>query len=159
MSASRLTPKQAGFLLALLAAAAVGLGILTWSDTPARTPYYGLKDVPSEMREAVDGAVNTLLARHGVAPGQVRTWQVNSPRRQEFRIEQRVRVSSDFVSVEFNRALGDMLTPYDIRVSATERTREQTVTMHLVHQGAVIRTVTFVTDPALARSGKASGKE
>ncbi len=151
MSASRITPRQAAVLLALLAAAAVGLGILYWSGGGTRVPYTGLQDVPASTREAVDNAVTTLLAQQGVAPGTVRTWRVSSPRRQEFRIEQRVRVSPDFVSIEFNHALGAALAPYDIRVSATERTREHSVTMHLVLQGAVIRTITFVMDPDFAR--------
>jgi len=151
MSAFRISPRQATVLLALLAAAAVGLGILTWSGGGVRVPYTGLPDVPASTREAVDNAVTSLLTQHGVAPGAVRTWHVSSPRRQEFRIEQRVRVSPDFVSIEFNHALGDMLAPYDVRVSATERTRERTVTMHLVLRGAVIRTITFVMDPDLSR--------
>jgi hypothetical protein len=44
-----------------------------------------------------------------------------------------------------------MLAPYDITVSATERTRERTVTMHLVLGGAVVRTITFVMDPDVSR--------
>lgn len=151
MSALRMTSRRVSILFALLAAAAVGLGILYWSGGSARSPYYGLQDVPASTREAVEDAVNALLAQHGVAPALVRTWRVSSPRRQEFRIEQRVRVSPDFVSIEFNRALGALLAPYDIKVSATERTRERTVTMHLVLQGAVIRTITFVMDPDLSR--------
>lgn len=151
MSAFRLKPQQTTLLLAILAAAAVGLGILAWSGGGFRAPYTGLKDVPAETREAVHAAVTTLLAQQGVAPGMVRTWHVTSPARQEFRVEQRVRVPPDFVSIEFNHALGRMLAPYNIRVSATERTREQTVTMHLVLGGAVIRTITFAMDPALSR--------
>lgn len=151
MSGSRMSSRQATVLLALLAAAAVGLGIIAWSGGGARVPYSGLKNVPAPTREAVDNAVTSLLAQHGVAPGMVRTWHVGSPKKQEFRIEQRVRVSPDFVSIEFNHALGQMLAPYDIRVSATERTRERTVTMHLVLEGAVIRTITFVMDPSLSR--------
>jgi hypothetical protein len=151
MSSVRLTTRQTSVLLALLAAAAVGLGILAWSEGGLRAPYTGLGDVPASTREAVDTAVNGLLARHGVAPGMVRTWHVSSPDKQEFRIEQRVRVSPDFVSIEFNHELGDMLAPHDIRVSATERTREHTVTMHLVLRGAVIRTITFVMDPEVSR--------
>lgn len=146
-----MTPRQASVLLALLAAAAVGLGILYWSGGGMRPPYHGLQEVPASTREAVDDAVNALLAQQGVTPGMVRTWHVTSPRRQEFRIEQRVRVSPDFISIEFNRALGAVLAPYGITVSATERTRERTVTMHLVLQGAVIRTITFVMDPDLSR--------
>jgi hypothetical protein len=138
-------------LLGLLAAAAVGLGILRLSERGGRTPYTGLRDVPVSTHEAVESAVNSLLARHGIAPGMVRTWRVSSPARQDFRIEQRVPVSPEFVSIEFNHGLGVMLAPYDIRVFATERTRERTVTMHLVLGGAVIRSITFVMDPVLAR--------
>lgn len=151
MSAFRISPRQATVLLALLGAGAVGLGILAWSGGGLRVPYTGLQDIPASTREAVDNAVASLLAQHGVARGMVRTWHVSSPGRQEFRIEQRVRVSPDFVSIEFNHALGQMLAPYDITVSATERTRERTVTMHLVLGGAVVRTITFVMDPDLSR--------
>lgn len=151
MSAFRMTPRRAAVLLALLAAAAVGLGILRWSEGRWREPYTGLQDVPASTREAVEGAMNDLLAKHGIAPNLVRTWHVSSPGRQEFRVEQRVRVSPDFVSIEFNHALGMLLAPYGIRVSATERTREHTVSMHLVLRGAVIRTITFVMDPDLGR--------
>jgi hypothetical protein len=151
MSGSRMSSRQATILLALLAAAAVGLGIIAWSGGGGHVPYGGLKGVPAPTLEAVDNAVSSLLAQHGVAPGMVRTWRVSSPRKQEFRIEQRVRVSPGFVSIEFNHALGQMLAPYDITVSATERTRERTVTMHLVLGGAVVRTITFVMDPGLSR--------
>jgi hypothetical protein len=151
MSAARMSPRQASLLLALLAAAAAGLGILSLADRGRAVPYTGLGEVPAPTREAVEQAVADMFATHGIAPGDVRTWRVSSPARQEFRVEQRVRVAPDFVSIEFNRALGSLLAPHDVRVAATERTRERTVTMHLVLNGAVIRTITFVMDPDLAR--------
>jgi hypothetical protein len=143
----------------LLAAAAIGLGLLHLSAGNARVPYMGLREVPASTNEAVEHAVSALLAGNGVEPRRVRTWRVGSPRHQEFRIEQLVRVSPDFVSIEFNRALSAALAPHDIRVSATERTRERTVTMHLVFGGAVIRTLTFIMDPDLARKANHPGKE
>jgi hypothetical protein len=96
-------------------------------------------DLPS-----VNAVVDTVLARHGIGRDQVRSWQVQTPDRKFLRIERRVTVPPEFISVQFNHDLNEALNGTGARVVATERTRENTVTTHIKSGSTIIESVTFV---------------
>ncbi len=94
--------------------------------------------------QPVNAIVDTVLARHGITPDRVRTWQVRTPGRAFLRIERRVLVPPEFVSVQFNHDLNEALDGTGARVIATERTRENTVTTHIKRGTSIIESITFV---------------
>jgi hypothetical protein len=93
---------------------------------------------------SVNTIVDTVLGRHGIAPDQVRSWQVHTPDRKFLRTERRVMVPPDFISVKFNHDLNEALDGTGARVVATERTKENTVTTHIKQGSTIMESITFV---------------
>jgi hypothetical protein len=58
-----------------------------------------------------------------------------------------VLVPPEFDSIEFNHTLARRMAPAGAKVVATERSKEATVTMHVVVHGATIYSLSMVTDP------------
>jgi hypothetical protein len=93
---------------------------------------------------AAGRALDSLFVRCGIDRGSIATWQVFSAERKFMRVEQRVVVPPDFVSLQFNHDLAELVAPLDLRVVGTERAKENIVTMHIVQSGLTIRSVTFL---------------
>jgi hypothetical protein len=106
-------------------------------------------DTGSGWREGVRNSVDSLFVLYGIDRGNVKTWQVNLPKGPATRTEQRITVSPGFVSVRFNHDLNAAVRPFRARVVATERLREDFITMHIVRSGRTVRSMVFVTDPGL----------
>lgn len=109
---------------------------------------------PAQERETdamLAAAVDTALARYGVDRSGVKTWRAMAAGRPTGRVESRAPVSPEFLSLQFNHDLNVMLEQLEARVIATERTRENSVTMHIVRGGTTVRSITLVTDTGLRR--------
>jgi hypothetical protein len=107
----------------------------------------GFAFVPVREQAGIEEVVDTLLARHGIPQSAVRTWRVLSLDKKPIRLEQRIMVSREFLSLVFNGELNIMLAPFGAHVVGTERTRENTVTMHIVWAGTTVRSMAFVLSP------------
>jgi hypothetical protein len=95
----------------------------------------------------INAAVDDVLARYKIPPNAVTTWRVLTPDKKLLRLEQRIVVPHEFPSVECNSTLSERILPFGARVAATERSREDVVTMHIVSHGVIIRTISFVMRP------------
>jgi hypothetical protein len=84
-----------------------------------------------------------MFNRYGISRSSVRTWNVLSADRKPLRVVQQIRVSREFPSLIFNDQLQRLLEPVEARVFATERSRENIVTMHIVHHGQTLRSLAF----------------
>jgi hypothetical protein len=96
------------------------------------------------LRNLVDTAIDTLLTRYQIENRWVKSWNVLTPDRKFIRSERRVYVPPRFISLDFNHDLSRELAKYDARVIATERTKESTVSMHVVVDGMIVETIVFV---------------
>lgn len=96
------------------------------------------------MLQRVNGAVDTLLERYRIEDRWIKSWSVFTPARKFIREERRIYVPPRFISLDFNHDLSDMLSQYDVRVVATERTKESTVSMHVINDGMIIESLSFV---------------
>jgi hypothetical protein len=102
---------------------------------------------PAVNPEEIGRTVEQVLAeRRGETAGS-RLWKVRFTGTTFTRTEQRVTVPREFDTIEFNHVLGTRLAPLGANVVATERTKEATVTMHVVAGGATIYSLSLVTDP------------
>jgi hypothetical protein len=128
----------------LAAGLAVLAAVLFLIDRPAPLPVEDRARVVRGDLRSVNTIVDTVLARHGILREQVRSWQVQGPGRKFLRIERRVTVPPEFVSVQFNHDLNEALDGTGARVVATERTRENTVTTHIKRGSTIIESITFV---------------
>jgi hypothetical protein len=91
--------------------------------------------------------IDTVLARHGIPRSAVRIWRVQAPDRRLLRVERRIAVPPEFVSVRFTHDLSLAVAPFGARAVATERTRENTVTVHIRKDGVVLQSLALVTTP------------
>lgn len=96
------------------------------------------------LLQQVNEVVDTLLDRFQVDRKWVTSWNVFARDKGFIRQERRVYVPSKFVSLDFNHDLARELAPYGVRVIASERTREMSVSMHMIHERMVIESITFV---------------
>jgi hypothetical protein len=112
--------------------------------------------LPPAKEAAIEGVVDTLFARYGITGRDVRSWRILARDKRPLRMEQRILVGRDFPSLWFNYELQTMLSPLGAGVIATERSKDNIVTMHIVRQGRTIRSMAFhlgakvETPPALS---------
>jgi hypothetical protein len=92
----------------------------------------------------INSVVDTLLAHYQIDRHSVKSWYVQTPDKRFVRLERRVIVSPDFVSMKFNLDLNRMVSALGARAMATERTKESTVTMHIVKDKMIVQSITFV---------------
>jgi hypothetical protein len=95
----------------------------------------------------INAAIDALLGRYLIEPRAMTTWRVTTPDKKFLRLEQRIVVPYGFATVEFNHQLSQEVLPFGARVAATERSRENVVTMHVVKNGVIIRTIAFAMRP------------
>jgi hypothetical protein len=93
----------------------------------------------------IDAAIDTVLRRYGIPRERVTTWRLHATGTGFSRMERRVIVPPEFISLDFNLALSRELDQYNARVIATERTKESTVSIHIVVDGKTTQSVTFIT--------------
>jgi len=136
-----------GKRLALAAALALCALILTIVQSGThRGPRPGARAGAQDALERAAAALDSLLRQSGAGEGTARTWIAKAGGAPTGRTEQRITVPRSFRSLEFNHALARRLAPLGMSVVATERSRENTVTMHIVRGGVTIRSVSFVAD-------------
>jgi hypothetical protein len=138
-------PRRRALVAIALGAVALLLFLVERLATPALPGAPGRKLAAGGEQAAFQEVVDTLLGRHGIPKSAVRTWRVLSVDKKPIRLEQRVAVPREFPSLVFNAELNQRLAPLGAHVVATERTREQTVTMHIVQGGMTVRSIAFVT--------------
>ncbi len=128
-------------IVVVLAVAAVLLYILDMrsGETAARVP----EQVSPSARNEVQAIVDSMLKQYGIPRSSVRTWNVLSLDKKPIRVAQQVEVSRAFPSLVFNAQLQRLLEPIQAHVFATERSRDNIVTMHIVWHGRTIRSLTL----------------
>src|SRR5262245_30432001 len=75
----------------------------------------GTEHLSEERLNQIDRAIDSVLARNRIGPRNVRKWQVSVPGGGRPRVERRVTVPGEFVSVGFNKELSDALAPLAAR--------------------------------------------
>jgi hypothetical protein len=95
---------------------------------------------------AVTAAIDSLCPLFGVDASLARTWKASAAGVQTGRIEERIPVPPGFRSLEFNHALAVRIAPLGAGIVATERSKENSVTMHVVRGGTTIRSISFVPE-------------
>ena len=92
----------------------------------------------------VNVEIDALLDRYRIDRKWSKSWSVLTPDKRFIREERRVYVPPQFISLDFNHDLSLQLSKHDVRVVASERTKESTVTMHIISDGMIIETLVFV---------------
>jgi len=100
---------------------------------------------------AITADIDALLQRENIRREWIRSRQVKTPEKKFIRLERRVFVPRSFLSLKFNLELSRQLARYGARVVATEHTRENIVTMHVIVAGLIVQSLAFVESPDLPR--------
>ena len=97
---------------------------------------------------AFNDAVDSLFTCYQIDRRTVKSWYVQTPDKRNIRLERRVMVPADFLSMNFNLDLNRMVSEYGARAMATERTKESTVTVHIIKDKMIVQSITFLMQPA-----------
>jgi hypothetical protein len=128
-------------VLAVCAILLTGAGLITrgrvFSETSA-----GRRSAETGIAAAID----SLCPLYAIDARLIRSWKATAAGEPTGRIEEKIPVGPGFRSLEFNHALAARIAPFGAGVVATERSKENSVTMHVVRGGMTIRSLWFVPD-------------
>jgi hypothetical protein len=96
------------------------------------------------LLQAIDARVDSLLDRYTIQQAWRKSWIVTTPGKKFIRKERRITVPSRFVSLDFNHDLSRELSGVSARLIASERTKESTVSMHIMVDDMIVETLVFV---------------
>jgi hypothetical protein len=132
------------FRLGIMVVLAVAAVLLYSLDTRSgEKAARGGEEVLPSTRDGVQAAVDSMMKQYGIPRSSVRTWNILSLDKKPIRVVQRIEVSRTFPSLVFNAQLQRLLEPTGAHVFATERSRDNIVTMHVVWHGRTIRSLTL----------------
>jgi hypothetical protein len=123
----------------ILGILAVVLVLITSSDEPPHTGT--LSGGP--LVASVDSLVDGFLREQGIDRKKERKWSVRNRDGDVIRMERRVLVPPDLITLELNRALDHAVEPLGGHVAGTERTKESIVVLHVVVGGMTVHTLTL----------------
>jgi len=127
--------------LALCALFLTGAGLFTRGSVRQETPA-GRQAAETGIAAAID----SLCPLYGIDARSIRSWKATAAGGPTGRIEEKIPVAPGFRSLEFNHALAGSIARFGATVVATERSKENSVTMHIVRSGATIRSLWFVPE-------------
>jgi hypothetical protein len=107
------------------------------------------RETPGARKSAEAGiaaAIDSISPAFGIDAHLIRRWKATAAGEPTGRIEEKIPAPPGFRSLEFNHALARAVAPFGARVVATERSKENIVTMHVVRGGVTIRSLLFVPD-------------
>jgi len=96
--------------------------------------------------DAIAAAVAGVLHDQNIPATAIRSWSVHPEGSRFTRRMQRVSVPRDFVTVTFTHELALRMRPLGVYVVGTERTKEASVTMHIVAGGHTVHSITLVSE-------------
>ena len=92
----------------------------------------------------INTVIDSLLNRYQIDSKWIKSWSVLTQNRRFIREQKSIFVPPDFISLDFNHDLSRELARFDVHVVATERTKESTVSMHIVSNDMIIESISFV---------------
>ena len=101
----------------------------------------------------IDREIDSVLVRFGIDEASWKKHHVAIPNSGLYRIERRVLIQRDVVTVQLNQALKSMAERYGARAVASENLKENKVTMHVELDGYVIESIILKVIPESERSG------
>jgi hypothetical protein len=144
-------PIERPLKLRLILAGVLALCAITLAAAERLVGTRGPQEETAGARQAAEARIgatlDSLLLRYDVSRGEVRVWRPTVAGKPAARLDSRVLVGPGFLSVNFNHDLNRRLAGTGAHVVATERSKDRTVTMHIVRGGATMRSIAFVTDP------------
>ncbi|HEX7574074.1 MAG TPA: hypothetical protein VF514_13360 [Bacteroidota bacterium] len=127
--------------LALCTILLTAAGLITGGRVSSETPA-----ARKAAEAGIAAAIDSLCPLYAIDVRLIRSWKATAAGEPTGRIEEKIPVDPGFRSLEFNHALALRIAPFGAGVVATERSKENSVTMHVVRGGATIRSLWFVPD-------------
>lgn len=140
-------------LAVVLASVALGLFLLN-RPRPTQPPPPSAQDLSATIND-IDLGIDSVLAQFHIERSWVRKRAIAFPNRSGQRIERRVRIPKDILTISINLALNSMVQRYHGRAIASENLKENTVTIHIELLGYIVQTIIFKLDSELKRNEKA----
>jgi hypothetical protein len=124
----------------VLGLVALALG-LAYAIVPARLA--GARGAGVQDTDRIRTVLRELYPKYGIDPATVKTRRIAAAGKPVGRIEERVQVRAGFLSLLFHHQLHHRVSAFGAHVVATEKTREDAVTMHIVKNGVTLESVVF----------------
>jgi len=93
--------------------------------------------------QAIDHLVDSVLTAYHIDRSSGKKWSIRNGGGEVVRIERRIRVPRELVSILFNRDLGRSVRPLGAHVTGTERTKESLVVLHVVARRRTMHTISL----------------
>ncbi|MDI6802901.1 MAG: hypothetical protein QME58_03525 [Bacteroidota bacterium] len=109
-------------------------------DIKQNFKYYQIESLKYSSTD-VDSAVDKVLSKFHISKNQMKR---NEIRFADFvRIEKRINVLNDSLSLLINLELKQMMDDYGLKVSGTENLKEKITTLYIIDKGTILQSIGF----------------
>lgn len=107
----------------------------TFKQNKTESLKYSLTDV--------DSAVDKVLSKFRVSKNQMKRNEIRFAETDFVRIEKRINVPNDSLSLLMNLELKQMMDDYGLKVSGTENFKEKITTLYIIDKGTILQSISF----------------
>lgn len=128
------------FVVILLALALLLHFLLNNNDTK-QTIEHKKTESPKYSIADVDSVVDKVLYKFHISKNQIKRNEIRFAEIDFVRIEKRINVMNDSLSLLINLELKQMMDYYGLKVSGTENFKEKITTLYIIDKGTVLQSI------------------
>lgn len=91
----------------------------------------------------VDSVVDYVLSKFNITKSQIKRNQIRFAETDFIRIEKRINLQNDSLSLLINLELKQNMYDYGLRVSGTENFKEKITTLYILDKGTILQSIAF----------------
>ncbi len=91
----------------------------------------------------VDSTVNKVLSKFHISKSHIKQNEIRFAETDFVRIEKRINVINDSLSLLINLELKQMMDNYGLKVSGTENLKEKITTLYIIDKGTILQSIGF----------------
>lgn len=91
----------------------------------------------------VDSVVDYVLSKFNITKSQIKRNQIRFDETDFVRIEKRINLQNDSLSLLINLELKQNMYDYGLRVSGTENLKEKITTLYILDKGTILQSIAF----------------
>ncbi|MDP2209364.1 MAG: hypothetical protein Q8K98_11450 [Bacteroidota bacterium] len=91
----------------------------------------------------VDSTVDKVLSKFHISKNQMKRNEIRFAETDFVRIEKRINVLNDSLSLLINLELKQMMDDYGLKVSGTENLKEKITTLYIIDKGTILQSIGF----------------
>ncbi len=112
------------------------------TDIKQNFKYYKIESLKYSLAD-VDSAVDKVLSKFHISKNQMKRNEIRFAETDFVRIEKRINVLNDSLSLLINLELKQMMDDYGLKVSGTENLKEKITTLYIIDKGTILQSIGF----------------